>query len=157
MMRGAFQSTGITRAGKPFLLPVPPAGTYVFRYALTSGKGNWAAAKSYRHGMAFSNPLLPVSSVDELAEKPLPSTHSFCSLGADNVVLTALKKAEHDDSLVVRFVEMEGKTVEPAVELLGRKSGFSSVNLLEEDTAGAESRALKIRPYEIISLRAAAR
>jgi len=153
MMRGAFQSTGITRAGKPFLLPVPPAGTYVYRYSLYSGKGGWAAAKSHRDGMAFSNPLIAVSSVDDLAEKPLPPTHSFCSLGADNLVLTALKKAEHDDAIIMRFVEMEGVPVEPAAELLGHKSGFREVNLLEEETPGAGVRSLKVSPYEIKTVR----
>ena len=153
MMRGAFQSTGITRAGKPFLLPVPPAGTYTYRYSLYSGEGNWAAAKSYRKGMALSNPLIAVSSVDELAAKSLPPSHSFCSLGADNLVLTALKKGEHDDSVVVRFVEMEGARAEPALELLGRKSGFREVNLLEEETAGAEPRGVRVGPYEIITVR----
>ncbi|HEY5913117.1 MAG TPA: glycosyl hydrolase-related protein, partial [Verrucomicrobiae bacterium] len=157
MMRGAFQSTGITRAGKPYLLPVPPAGTYVYRYSIFSGKGGWAAAKSYRDGMAFSNPLIAVSSVDELAEKSLPPTHSFCSLGANNLVLTALKKAEHDDSLVLRFVEMEGTAAESTVELLRPESAFGEVNLLEESTGATGLRAVKVRPYEIISLRSAAK
>jgi alpha-mannosidase len=152
MMRGAFQSTGLTRAGKPFLLTVPPAGTYVFRYSLYSGKGNWAAAKAYRHGLAFSNPLIAVSSVDELAEKPLAPTHSFCSVGAENLVLTALKKAEQSDALVLRMVEMEGAPAEAKLELLGRKSGFAAVNLLEEETDGTEPRVPKVKPYEIITL-----
>ncbi len=153
MMRGAFQSTGLTRAGKPFLLPVPPAGTYVFRYSIYSGKGGWAAAKAYRHGMAFSNPLLAVSSVDELAPKPLPAIHSFCSLSADNLVLTALKKAERDDSLVLRFVEMEGSAAEPKVQFLAREAGVRKANLMEEDTAAAESQPLKVRPFEIMTVR----
>lgn len=153
MMRGAFQSTGITKAGKPFLLPVPPAGTYVYRYSIFSGKGGWAAAKSYRNGMAFSNPLIAVSSVDDLAEKPLPPTHSFCSLGAENLVLTALKKAEHDDSLVLRFVEMEGVPAEPAVELLERKPSFREVNLLEESMAGDAAASTNVKPFEIKTLR----
>lgn len=153
MMRGAYQSTGITRAGKPFLLPVPPAGIYVYRYSLFSGKGNWATAKSYRHGMSFSNPLIPVSSVDELADKPLPPTKSFGALGADNLVLTALKKAERDDSLILRFVEMEGIPAEPAVELLGRTSGFREVNLLEEEEGRAGQANPRIKPFEIRTVR----
>ncbi len=119
MMRGAFQSTGITRAGKPFLLPVPPAATYVFRYSLSSGKGNWAAAKSYRHGMAFSNPLIPVSSVDRLAEKPLPPTHSFCTLAADNLVVSAVKKAEREGEIVLRAFEMEGSPAQTPIQASG--------------------------------------
>jgi len=58
--------------------------------------------------MALSNPLVAVSSVDDLADKPLPPTHAFCSLVADNLVVTAMKKAERNDAMVLRVVEMEG-------------------------------------------------
>jgi alpha-mannosidase len=155
MMRGAFQSTGITRAGKPFLLTVPPAGTYVFRYSLYSGKGDWAAAKSYRDGMAFSNPLIPVSSVDRLAEKPLPPTHSFCSLAADNLVVSAVKKAERDGEVVLRVFEMEGSPARTSIEFLGRRSSFRTVNLLEEEVRSSDHETLRLSPYEISTIRLA--
>ena len=152
-MRGAFQSTGLTRAGKAFLLPVPPAGTYVFRYSLYSGKGGWAAAKSYRDGMAFSNPLMAVSSVDDLAEKPLPPTHSFCSLGADNLVLTALKKSERDNAIILRVVEMDGAKAETPVQFLGSTRSFRPANLIEEESTPTAVQALRVNPYEISTVR----
>lgn len=153
MLRGAFQSTGITRDGKPFLLTVPPAGTYVFRYSLYSGKGTWAAAKSYRHGMAFSAPLIAVSSVDSLAQKPLPPTHSFCSLQADNLVVSAVKKAEHEEAIVLRVFEMEGARAQTPIEFLGRKSVFRAVNLLEEEDRSGDQETLGVKPYEISTVR----
>ncbi len=153
MLRGAFQSTGITRAGKPFLLTVPPAGTYVFRYSLSSGKGTWAAAKSYRAGMAFNTPLIPVSSVDPLAQKPLPPTHSFCSLATDNLVVSAVKKAEHDGAIVLRIIEMEGTRVQTPVEFLGRKAAFRPVNLLEEEARASDQDILRVNPHEISTVR----
>ncbi len=149
MMRGAFQSTGLTHAGKPFLLSVPPAGAYVFRYSLYSGKGNWGAAKSYRDGMALSNPLVAVSSVDDLADKPLPPTHAFCSLVADNLVVTAMKKAERNDAMVLRVVEMEGSRAETPVEFLGSQRRFRAVNLLEEEDRSIDQETLRVDPYEI--------
>jgi alpha-mannosidase len=153
MLRSSYSPVGIVRDGKPFLRQFPPAGRYVFRYSLTSGKGGWAAAKSYRAGMAFSNPLLPVSAVNELSGKPLPPTRSFCSLAADNLVVTALKKAEGDAAVVLRVVEMEGVQVETPVEFLGRKRGFRAANLLEEETGSGESERLQVKPYEIRTLR----
>jgi alpha-mannosidase len=36
---------------------------------------------------------------------PLSSDHSFVSVQTDSVVLTELKKAEEDNSLIVRFYE----------------------------------------------------
>jgi hypothetical protein len=87
MLRGAYSTTGIRRGGETTLIQVPPAGQYVFGYSLTSGAGDWKAAKSYRTGLDLSNPLLPVTSADELLSKPLPFTHSFCWLAADDLVL----------------------------------------------------------------------
>jgi alpha-mannosidase len=153
MLRGAFQSTSITRAGKPFLLTVPPAGTYVFRYSLSSGKGAWAAAKSYRAGMAFNTPLIPVSSVDPLAPKSLPPTHSFCSLAADNLVVSAVKKAEHDGAIVLRVFEMEGTRAQTPVEFLGHKAALRAVNLLEEEGGTGDQDTLPVAPYEINTVR----
>jgi alpha-mannosidase len=155
MMRSTYSTMGMTRAGKQTLVPVPPPGKYIFRYSLTSARGGWKAAKSYRAGMAFSTPLIPVTSVDELSPKSLPPTHSFCSLPADNLVLTALKKAEKENAVVLRLVEMEGTKAETPVEFDGHKSRFRTTNLLEEETPSSESQTLPVSPYQIITVRLA--
>lgn len=155
MLRGTYSSLGVTRANKPFLVQVPPAGKYVFRYTLTSGKGDWRLAKSYRIGMAFANPLIAVTSVDELAVKPLPPTHSFCSIDADNIVVSALKKAEQDNELVLRLVEMEGRSVTASIKWMGRPIGIRKVNMLEEQAEEKVQELLDIQPFEIVTARLA--
>jgi alpha-mannosidase len=153
MLRSSYSPVGIARGDKPFLRQFPPAGKYVFRYLLSSGKGGWAAAKSYRAGLAFSNPLIPVSAVDELSEKPLPPTRSFCALAGDNLVITALKKAEGDGGVVLRVVEMEGARAETRLEFLGRRRNFREVNLLEEETRPGDQETLRLKPHEISTIR----
>jgi alpha-mannosidase len=153
LLRGTFSTTVFTRAGKPVLLPVPPAGQYVFRYALTSGRGDWKRAQSHRFGMALSNPLIPVSAVDELSSKSLPPTHSFCSLGADNLVVTALKKAQREEAIVLRVVEVAGAQAHCPVQFLGENRAFQPVNLLEEPARPGDERMLRINPYEISTVR----
>ena len=39
MLRGSYSAVSIVLADKPFLHKLPPAGKYVFRYSLSSGKG----------------------------------------------------------------------------------------------------------------------
>jgi alpha-mannosidase len=153
MLRGGYSPVGITREDKPFLRQFPPAGKYAYRYSLTSGKGDWRTTKSYRAGMALSNPLIPVSAVDELSSKSLPPTRSFCSLTAENVVVTALKKAERDNSLVVRVVEMEGAPVRAQFQFLGNASDPRPLNLLEEPTVSTNRASPELRPFEIGTLR----
>ena len=153
MLRSAYSPVGIVRDGKPLLRQFPPAGGYVFRYSLTSGKGDWAAGKSYRAGMEFSSPLIPVIAVDELSTKSLPPTWSFCSLTAENVVVTALKKAELEDAVVLRVVETSGSRTETPVEFLGRRCRFRGVNLLEDQTSPSDEDIMRVNPYEIRTVR----
>jgi len=152
-LRVSYSPVGIVRADKPFLLQLPPAGKYVFRYALSSGKGDWAAAKSYRMGRAFSNPLVAVSALDELSNKQLPPVHSFCSLAGGNLVVSAVKKAERDGAIVLRVFEAEGAAAQTPVEFLGRKRSFRLANLLEESAGQSEQSLLRVSPHQISTLR----
>jgi alpha-mannosidase len=154
MLRGTVYSPlAVVRGGRPSLSPWPQAGTYVFRYSVTSGKGDWAATRSWRAGMAFNTPLIPVSAVNELSQKPLPPERSFFSIDADNLVLTALKKADRDGAIVVRVFEIRGDTADSPVRFLGRDCSFRVANLLEEDHPTAEQDMLRVRPYEISTVK----
>ena len=154
MLRGTFSTTGFTRDGKPVLIPVPPAGKYTCHYSISSGHGNWAAAKSYRLGMASREPLIPVVAENELSTKSLRPAKSFCSLQADNLVITALKKAERADAVVLRVVEMDGSSAAAPVDFLGHNYSFNPVNLLEEaPRGGVAEHDLKLKPYEISTVR----
>jgi alpha-mannosidase len=155
MLRGTRFSPLITiQNGQPVILDArPPAGTYVFRYSFTSSKGDWAGGKSWRAGMAFSTPLIPVSSVDGISQKPLPPEGSFLSLGADNLVITAMKKADGDASIVMRAFEIEGNRTESAIRFLGKETKFRETNMLEEDLPTGEQKTLQMAPYEIDTLK----
>jgi alpha-mannosidase len=153
MLRGTFSTTGFTRDGNPVLIPVPPAAKHVFHYSLCSGKGDWVAARSYRVGLAAGTPLIPVMAEDELSHKSLPPTHSFCSLGAEDLVVTALKKGERDSAVVLRVVEMDGVPAETPVEYLGGRSSFRMANLLEEEARSSEEQTLRLKPFEIRTVR----
>jgi alpha-mannosidase len=154
MLRGTrFSPVNFERYGRPILKPSPPNGTYVFHYSFTSARGNWASAKSWRAGMAFSTPLIPVASANELSQKPLPPMRSFCSLDADNLVITALKKADRDDSIALRAFEIRGEIAESPVQFLEQKRKLSVVNLLEEAGPGQEGDMLRVGPYEISTVK----
>src|SRR5512135_2594636 len=105
----------------------------MFRYSLSSGAGDWKAARAYRAGMNWNNPLLPVSVVDTISAKSLPPSRSFCSVKAENLVISALKKSDLNSAVLLRTYEIEGAPVETPVEFLGQPCTFGEVNLLEED------------------------
>ena len=109
--------------------------------------------KSWRGGMALNTPLIPVISANELSTKPLPPVRSFCSLDADNLVITALKKADADGAIVVRAFEIRGDKAESAIRFLGRDRKFSAANLLEEVGPEQEEDLLRLGPYEISTVK----
>ncbi|MCJ7449333.1 MAG: glycosyl hydrolase-related protein [Bacteroidales bacterium] len=131
----------------------PPAGTYIFHYSLSSGPGSWKVGKSYRSGMNLTNPLLPVSVADEISTKSLPPIHSFCSVQQDNIVISSLKKADLNSSVVLRMYEIEGSDVRTSVKFLDNQISFKEVNLLEEDIDRTIKQTLQVSPYAIKTIK----
>ena len=153
MLRGTrFSPVTTVRNGQTIRDLRPPPGSYIFRYSFTSGPGDWAAGKSWRSGMEFSAPLIPVNTANTITENPLPPSRSFLSFDADNVVLSAMKKADGGNSIVVRAFEIQGNPAAGRVHFLGREVRFSEVNLLEQELPGPRQEILHITPYEIDTL-----
>jgi len=154
MVRGTkYVSVKVGRGDEITSMYYPPPGTYVFRYSLSSGPGDWKKPKAYRSGIGWNNPLLPISVADEITSKSLPPTRSFCALKQDNLVLSALKKADLGPSILLRAYEIEGSPVETPVEFLGRRITFGEVNLLEEDISGASQKELHGGPFVIKTIK----
>jgi alpha-mannosidase len=156
MLRGLrFTSARVVRGDAVTVMdyPVPGPGHYVFKYSLSSHPDSWKSSRSYRAGMAFNNPLVAVNSLDEIAKKSLPPSRSFLSVSADNLVLSAVKKAERDDAIVLRFFEIEGAAVHAPILWLGQTPGFTEVDLLEDAAGSGERRALSMKAYEIKTIR----
>jgi hypothetical protein len=150
MIRGTkFSSTRVERDGEVSSHQYPPAGTYVFRYSLSSQRGDWKAAKAYRAGMDFNNPLIAVAASDRISAKPLPPSRSFCSLDGESLVLTALKKADSGPGVVLRFFEMEGASGETSVRFLGRRASPRALNVLEEETSPPGGLSMAVGPNAI--------
>ena len=155
MLRGTrfTPMTTVLSDGKQALDARPAAGTYTFRYSLTSGKGDWAVTKSWRAGMAFSAPLIAVTSANPNSQKPLPAQQSFLSLNADNLVVSALKKADGDDSIVLRAFEIRGEHSAASVRFLGKERSFQPANLLEENVSDKEQKTFSVAPFEIATIK----
>jgi alpha-mannosidase len=87
--------------------PVADRGHQHFTYALYPHAGDWKQAMSVRHGYEYNYGLKALQVMAHPGNGPLEQ--SFASIKGDNVVLTAVKKAEDGNSLIVRFYEWAGK------------------------------------------------
>jgi alpha-mannosidase len=91
-------------------------------------------------------------------EGDLPAEHSFVSVEPQNVVLTALKKAEDSDALIAHVYEWAGQPANVEITVPKGATAAAETNLLEtaaEPGAKLTSQriTIPIHPYEILALR----
>ena len=131
----------------PFFL-VPEHKSHVFHYALYPHRGDWRSAQTYRAGLEYNSPLIPVATSRHRGA--LPASQSFLQLDGDSLVLSALKPVgnptaafqskPHDlarDGLLVRWYEAEGKATKGKLAFWQPIASARRTNLLEEPTADA--------------------
>jgi len=69
----------------------------------------------------------------EAHQGPLPSSYSFVTIEAANVILTAIKKAEDDNSVIFRSYEFEGKPSQVRLCLPEAVTQAVEPNLMEKE------------------------
>jgi alpha-mannosidase len=109
--------------------PVADQGMHHFVYALFPHAGTWKQALTERQGWDF-NYKLDAFQVESHAGT-LPAEHSFFGIDADNVVLTAIKKAEDSKALILRFYEWAGKNANVGIRLPKGVTSATLTNLME--------------------------
>jgi alpha-mannosidase len=107
-------------------------GDHHYRFSMTSHGPGWRSG--YKQGLRANNPLLAVNAMPQAdAGARLPESMSFLSLSAPNILVSTLKKAEDDDSLVLRIYDIEGKDAEPTVRLFVPVKAAEKTNIIEKD------------------------
>jgi alpha-mannosidase len=139
--------------------PDPDAdrGTQHFTYELYPHTGTWKQALTVHRGYELNTPLLAEQVFAHTGE--LPATHSFVSLDAPNVTLSAVKKAEDANALIFRMYEWAGKPTEVKLHVPAGAQYAIETNLMEDPIPNAEHLQLTgdtvtvpIKPYEILTL-----
>jgi alpha-mannosidase len=131
-------------------------GHHHFHYALYPHAGTWKDALTVRHGYEYNYPLTAV--VTTAHPGALPAEHSFASVEPENVVLTAVKKAEDANGLIFRVYEWAGKETTAEFHVPAGATGATVTNLMETPEGEALAIAgdvvkVPIHPYEILTIR----
>jgi len=108
-------------------------GDHHFRFSITSHAAGWR--NGYRPGIAANSPLMAVVPAGPLAAAGLPESRSFLPFGAPNLVLSTMKKAEADDSVILRAYDIEGRDAETGLELVVPVEAAWRTNIIEENGA----------------------
>ena len=138
--------------------PDPDAdmGHHHFQYAIYPHAGTWKEAMTVRHGYEYNYPL--TAEVTTAHAGALAAEHSFASVTPDNVVLTAVKKAEDAKGLIFRVYEWAGKDATVEFHVPPGASGATVTNLQETPegsplTVSGDVVKAPIHPYEILTVR----
>jgi alpha-mannosidase len=138
--------------------PDPDAdmGHHHFHYALYPHAGTWKDALTVRHGYEYNYPLTAVVTTAHTGS--LPASHSFASVAPENVVLTAVKKAEDAKGLIFRVYEWAGKETTAEFHVPPGATGATVTNLMETPEGAplavvGDVVKTPIHPYEILTIR----
>jgi alpha-mannosidase len=137
--------------------PVADQGHHHFHYALYPHAGTWKDALTVRHGWEYDYPLQAVVTTAHAGS--LPAEHSFASVAPDNVVLTAVKKAEDANGLIFRAYEWAGKDGTTAeFHVPPGATGATVTNLMEQPegdplTISGDAVKVPIHHNEILTIR----
>jgi alpha-mannosidase len=109
-----------------------------------------------RKGYELNYPLQ--ASVVEAHMGSLAASHSFVSVEDDNVILTAIKKSEDANALILRVYDWSGKSSSARFMLPPGATSATEVNLMEQPIGDVISvtnntAVLPVGPYEIRTLR----
>ena len=136
--------------------PEADRGHHHFRFALYPHAGTWKDAMTVRHGFEYNYPLTAVVTTAHAGS--LPAEQSFASVTPENVVLTAVKKAEDAKGLIFRVYEWAGKESTVEFHVPAGAKGATVTNMMETpegsplEVAGDVVKA-PIHPYEILTIR----
>ncbi|HVJ08575.1 MAG TPA: glycoside hydrolase family 38 C-terminal domain-containing protein [Acidisarcina sp.] len=138
--------------------PDPDAdrGHQRFAFWLYPHAGDWKTALSMRHGYETNYPLTAVQVSNHAGE--WPAERSFVNVTPENVVLTALKKSEDGNALLLRVYEWAGNSATVTATIPEGAKSASVADMMENPIAGDVSLSSKtltfaIHPYEIQTIR----
>ncbi len=135
--------------------PHADEGHHEFTYSLYPHGGGWKDALTVWRGYELNYKLMARSI--EKHQGSLAPQHSFLQAQQDNIIVTALKKAEDDNALVVRFYEWAGKDSDVTLQLPPGAQSAVETNLMEKPTGSVSLHdgkvSLHTKPYEIKTIK----
>jgi alpha-mannosidase len=130
--------------------PHADEGEHDFTYSLYAHRGTWRDGFAILQGYELNYKLIAMQT--EKHTGALGGVFSFVQTDP-NIIVTAVKKAEDDDALIVRFYEWAGKEVDAKLALHGEVRAAAETDLMERPTGNiaVQDNILTVhtKPYEI--------
>lgn len=126
-------------------------GEHEFTYALMPHKGSFAEAQTVRRAYELNVPLRTCLCNSSAGE--LPKVYSFISVDAENAILETIKRAEKEDTTILRFYECHNQRARVNVSLRMPFKAVHECDLMERSISEVHSDGtsftFEIKPFEI--------
>ncbi|MFB2980089.1 alpha-mannosidase [Microseira sp. BLCC-F43] len=134
--------------------PEADRGYHEFTYAIYPHANSWQSAHTVRRGYELNQPLqvrvMPAGREEKDAS--LPPVGCFLDLGAQNLILMALKQSEDNpQQWILRCYECHGEVAELSLRGDGGLAIAQMVDLLERALPIPEAKTSQISPWQIVS------
>ncbi|MEK7395465.1 MAG: glycoside hydrolase family 38 C-terminal domain-containing protein [Candidatus Poribacteria bacterium] len=109
-------------------------GTHTFMYSIVAHKGDWFSAGIHRHAYEHNVSMRVIQGIFSDKDnklQTLPPSQSFISVEPSDLMVTALKKAELGDGLILRFYNITDGTVEGIIKTYKPAKSAHLTNLNE--------------------------
>ena len=106
-------------------------GDHHFHFSLTSHTPGWK--QGYRFGQSANENLIAVFAPRMYRDAALPSSFSFFDIKNEHVVVSAIKKCEDDESLIIRLYNVNEQTETINLSTKYMPKSIFRVNLIEEE------------------------
>ena len=90
-------------------------GIQQFNYALLPHEGNWEEANTIKCAAELNQ--RPITLIESYHQGELPQKDSFLNIDKDNLVVSAIKKAEDNDDMIIRCYETNKVATEGTIYL----------------------------------------
>jgi alpha-mannosidase len=137
--------------------PMADLGEHHFQYSLYPHAGSWNE-ETQREAYLLNDPIIVFQpTIDNRQPTMVNRLSLIVSVGAANVIIETIKRAEDGEGIIVRLYESQRKRGPVQVRFgLAVESAWET-NLLEENESELsvenDSILLKLRPYQIVTLR----
>ena len=135
--------------------PHADEGHHEFTYSLYPHGGGWKEALTIRRGYELNYKLLALPFGKH--QGSLAPEHSFVQVPNDDVIVTAVKKAEDENALVLRYYEWAGKQGDITLQLPPGAQSAAETNLVEKPIGDlpVSNGSVKVptKPYEIKTIK----
>lgn len=132
-------------------------GARKFYYSIIPHKGNWISAEIYRHAYEHNIPMMAIFA--KQGNGILPKSQSFISVEPSQLIVTALKKCEFGDGIILRFFNPTDEDIEGIIKTHKPVSHACLINLNEQPLTDSELKVdnrdifLKVNRKEIKTVR----